>query len=71
MNALCSIAFGELAARRIELGVYPDNVRALRTYLRCGFRREARLRSYIYHDGAWRDIAWMSMLRGERPTKGK
>jgi RimJ/RimL family protein N-acetyltransferase len=29
-------------------------------YERCGFGREALLRRFVYHDGAWRDVLWMA-----------
>jgi RimJ/RimL family protein N-acetyltransferase len=51
--------------------VYPDNTRAIRTYEKCGFRREAVLRQYIYHDGRWRDLLWMSLLRSDLTRRGE
>jgi RimJ/RimL family protein N-acetyltransferase len=65
VRKLCEIAFVELKAHRLELGVYDYNKRAIHVYRKCGFRREARLRNFIYNDGHWRDAIWMSRLRGE------
>lgn len=65
VRRLLGIAFEEMKARRVELGVYPSNAAAIAVYRRCGFVREALLRRYIYHDGAWRDLVWMSILRSE------
>lgn len=67
VRALCDVAFDDLRTHRVELGLYPDNLPALRTYLKCGFRKEAMLRRYMYHEGEWRDVLWMSLLRRDRP----
>jgi len=66
VRKMCEVAFTELRAHRVELGVYPDNVAAIRVYEKCGFRREAILRKYIHHDGKWRDLLWMSLLRKDK-----
>ena len=60
VRTLCDTAFRELRVGRVELGVYPDNAAAVSCYERCGFRREALLRRFVYHDGAWRDVLWMA-----------
>jgi RimJ/RimL family protein N-acetyltransferase len=62
VRTLCDAAFGELRLSRVELGVYPDNVPAIKCYERCGFVREALLRRFVYHDGAWVDILWMAKM---------
>jgi RimJ/RimL family protein N-acetyltransferase len=63
VNTLCELAFAELRVGRVELGTYPDNHTAIRCYEACGFSREALLRRYIYHDGAWRDLLWMARTK--------
>lgn len=60
VRTLCDIAFRTMRVGRVELGVYPDNTPAVTCYERCGFAREALLRRYVYHDGAWRDVLWMA-----------
>lgn len=65
VRRLCDIAFRRGRLRRVELGVYPDNAPAIRVYERCGFVQEALLRKFIYHDGRWRDLLWMSLLRSD------
>jgi RimJ/RimL family protein N-acetyltransferase len=50
---------------RIELTVYPDNVRAIRCYERAGFSREGVMRSYAYKDGTYADVLLMSILHEE------
>ena len=62
---VCAWGFEKLRLHRIELGVYPDNIRAQRCYLRCGFKKEALLRKLLYNDGEFRDVIWMSLLRKE------
>jgi len=63
VEKLCEVAFDSLKTHRVELGVYPDNVAAIRVYEKCGFTREALLRRYIHHEGEWRDLVWMAILR--------
>lgn len=65
MQLACDVAFNELKVHRVELGVYPGNDAAIHVYKKCGFRRDAMLRRFIYHNGAWRDLLWMSLLRNE------
>jgi RimJ/RimL family protein N-acetyltransferase len=65
VRSLCDVAFGELRSHRVELGVYADNLAGIRTYRRCGFVKEAVLRKMMYHEGRWRDLVWMSLLRAE------
>src|SRR4029077_759739 len=60
---MCGVAFLTLGTHRVELGVYPDNLAGIRVYEKCGFTREAVLRRYIHHEGEWRDLLWMAVLR--------
>jgi RimJ/RimL family protein N-acetyltransferase len=50
-------AFGELGLRRLELGVYRHNTRALRLYERLGFRPFAVRPGAAHVDGR----AWTSL----------
>ncbi|HLJ82727.1 MAG TPA: GNAT family protein [Candidatus Eremiobacteraceae bacterium] len=70
VSALCELAFDELRIGRVELGTYPDNHAAIRCYEACGFSREALLRRYIYHDGAWRDLLWMARAKSDSQISG-
>jgi len=65
VTELCRFGFEHMKIPRIELGVYPTNRRALACYARCGFRHEALLRRFLYHDGAWVDVILMSLLRSD------
>lgn len=63
VEKMCEVAFLDLDTHRVELGVYEDNAAAIRVYEKCGFEREAVLRRYVHHEGAWRSLVWMAMLR--------
>ncbi len=65
VRTMVRVAFEEMRTHRVELGVYVDNAAAIRTYEKCGFRREALLRRYIHHEGGWRDLVWMSILKSD------
>jgi diamine N-acetyltransferase len=64
---VCRYGFHVLNTHRIELGVYADNRAARTCYRRCGFRYEARLRKFLFHDGEYRDILWMALLARHFP----
>jgi len=65
MKLLCRYAFLELNLNRLELEVYDFNVRAYRSYLKCGFVEEGRLRQKLYRNGQYVDIIQMGLLRSE------
>jgi putative acetyltransferase len=62
LGALVALA-DELALTRVELGVYPDNERALRIYERAGFEHEGRERLVGFRDGEYVDDLAMARLR--------
>lgn len=66
VREMCAFGFGTLKLQRIELGVYPTHRRAISCYTRCGFRQEALLRKFIYHEGEWVDLTLMSLLRAQK-----
>jgi RimJ/RimL family protein N-acetyltransferase len=65
VNALLDFAFGELRLERIYLHVFDYNPRAMRSYEKSGFVREAVLRRARFHRGAHHDVFLMAMLRSE------
>jgi len=67
-DAMCLIlryAFAELNLRRVSLGVFAHNPRAIRSYEKAGFRREGLVRSDCLRDGQRQDSVFMGILRDE------
>lgn len=54
--------FEELALHRLFLRVYAENERAIRSYEKAGFVKEALLREDVYIDGEYKDIMLMGIL---------
>jgi RimJ/RimL family protein N-acetyltransferase len=65
MRLMLRLAFGELNLRRVTLGVYAYNPRAIRSYEKAGFRREGLIRSDCLRDGQRWDTVFMGILRDE------
>lgn len=57
--------FEELEMERASLGVFADNVRAVRAYQRAGFVVEGRQREDTLRDGRRWDAFYMGVLRSE------
>lgn len=57
--------FEELNLNRIELSVFADNWRAIRTYQKVGFVQEGCLRQAHYRNGRYQDEYRFAMLRTE------
>ena len=55
-------AFEELKLHRLFLRVYADNLRAIRSYEKAGFVREAYLKDDVCVNGSFRDIVLMAVL---------
>ena len=64
VRTLCRFGFEEMNLHRIELLVFADHTRAIRTYERVGFVREAVARQKHWNAG-WHDDVLMSLLEGE------
>jgi diamine N-acetyltransferase len=58
-------AFGYLNLNRVYLTVYEYNERAIRCYLKSGFRHEGCMRQARYIDGQYYDELMMGILRDE------
>jgi len=65
MRVILRYGFTELNLRRITLGVFDYNPRAIRSYEKAGFTLEGHLRKALYRDGSRADIVFMGILREE------
>jgi RimJ/RimL family protein N-acetyltransferase len=65
MNVLLRFAFTEINLRRVSLGVFEYNPRAIRSYEKAGFRHEGRLRRLLNREGRRWDNLFMGILREE------
>ena len=65
MNILLRFAFTEINLRRVTLGVFEYNPRAIRSYEKAGFRHEGRLRRLLNREGRRWDNLFMGILREE------
>lgn len=58
-------AFGELKLHRLFLRVYADNIRAIGSYEKAGFEREAYLKDDVFVNGVFRDMILMAVINHE------
>jgi RimJ/RimL family protein N-acetyltransferase len=65
MRVALRYTFTELNLRRVTLGVFAYNPRALKSYEKAGFKVEGRLRRYIAREGQRHDMIIMGVLREE------
>lgn len=62
---MLKLCFREEKLHRVFLRVLADNQRAIRSYEKAGFVREAYLRESVFLDGTYRDVILMSVLDWE------
>jgi RimJ/RimL family protein N-acetyltransferase len=65
MNVILRYAFTEINMKRVSLGVFEYNPRAIRSYEKTGFRHEGRIRGLLDKEGKRWDMLSMSILREE------
>jgi len=65
MKLLLSFIFNQTNLNKVRLNVYSFNERAIKSYEKCGFKREGVLREEIFRDGRYYDILALGILRGE------
>ena len=65
MKLLLSFIFNQTNLNKVRLNVYSFNERAIRSYEKCGFKREGVLREEIFRDGRYHDIIVLGILRDE------
>ncbi len=63
VRMLLRYAFGPFNLRKVSLEVLADDARAVGAYLGAGFVEEGRLRAHTWHDGGYRDVLRMAVLR--------
>ena len=65
MNVLLRFAFTEVNLKRVSLGVFAYNPRAIRSYEKVGFRHEGQLRQLLNKEGRRWNNLYMGILREE------
>lgn len=65
VGLLLAHGFGALGLHRIFLHVLAHNLRGIRCYEKCGFRREGVLREAHWGEGGWRDAILYGLLEHE------
>ncbi|WP_404452121.1 GNAT family N-acetyltransferase [Virgibacillus necropolis] len=65
MKALIHYLFQTMNLNRVQLDTWSGNVRAIRSYEKCGFIVEGRMRNDAYIDGKYYDTVVMGLLKEE------
>ena len=65
MRVVLRFAFEKMNLHRVWLNVYDFNVRGIKSYEKCGFRREGVQREYRFLDGRYHDSVLMGILERE------
>lgn len=65
VKTLLEYAFMKIDIYRVALKVYEYNERAVKCYLKCGFRNEGRTRQSAYIDGKFHDEIIMGVLKSD------
>jgi len=65
LGLILQYAFNEINLKRVSLGVFEYNPRAIRTYEKAGFRHEGRERKSLNKEGKRWDMLFMGILREE------
>lgn len=63
MQTLVAWGFYTLNLNRVQLRVFADNERGIRSYQKVGFQIEGRLRQGNFYHGTYRDVLYMGVLR--------
>ncbi len=69
MQLALEYAFLEVNLERVTLTVFEYNPRAIRSYEKCGFRHEGRLRGALLREGKRWDMLYMGIRRAEWKEK--
>jgi RimJ/RimL family protein N-acetyltransferase len=68
MRVMLRYGFTELNLHRISLTVFEQNPRGIRSYEKCGFKYEGRIRDFLLRDGQRSDMLHMGILKSEWET---
>lgn len=68
LAAVVERAFRDTGAHRLQIGLFPENLRARRAYEAVGFVAEGVSRGSAFFEGVYRDELVMSLLRPEWET---
>ena len=66
---MIAYAFEKLHLHRLFLRVFADNLRAIASYGKAGFEKEAYLRDDVCINGMYRDVVLMAVLNPKQPGK--
>ena len=69
INEILKIGFEGLKLHRISLGVYDDNISAVKCYEKSGFVTEGIIRDVLFYKDKYRSMIEMSMLKDEWDKK--
>ena len=63
LRKICDYGFYEFKVNRIEANVVPENSKSLNLLIKNGFVREGYLRQHRLHNGEFKDVILLSLLR--------
>lgn len=63
IKVLLKVIFGELNFRKVKLGVYDFNKRAISCYEKNGFKIEGVLKEELYREGKYHDVILMAIFK--------
>jgi RimJ/RimL family protein N-acetyltransferase len=65
VNLLVEYLFGRKRVNRMQLNIHPENAASKKVAEKCGFTFEGIMRGCWFHQGAYRDLEFWSLLRDE------
>lgn len=65
MKILIKFIFNQMNINKIKLKVFSFNERAIKSYEKCGFKKEGILRQEIFRNGKYHDEIIMGILKSE------
>ena len=67
---MCEYAFKSLDLHKLMLRVHADNERAIKSYARAGFEKEAYLKDDVFVNGKYTDIVLMGLINPMEVNNG-